>query len=166
MYALTDYARYEAISSLPLSSDILPSTLMSKMFALLPADHQACFFLCGAFFKRLLSDVRAHLVHDRTSDPLSLALCADEIYQSRISSTSDVNHVSSSPEECPLLAVCAPPASRPHSQHSPTPGPHPRRSQTPSSAYRRSDSPSLCLYHRNHADQAQKCCALCSWSGN
>ena len=28
MYALTDYARYEAISSLPLSGDMLPSALM------------------------------------------------------------------------------------------------------------------------------------------
>ena len=45
MYTLTDYARYEAISSLPLSGDMLPSALMSKMLALLPADHQACFFL-------------------------------------------------------------------------------------------------------------------------
>ena len=44
MYVLTDYARFEAISSLPLSGDMLPSALMSKMLALLPADHQACFF--------------------------------------------------------------------------------------------------------------------------
>ena len=31
MCALTDYARYEAISSLPLSGDMLPSALMLKM---------------------------------------------------------------------------------------------------------------------------------------
>ena len=80
MYALTDYARYEAISSLPLSGDMLPSALMSTMLALLPADHQACFFLRGDLLKRLPSDVRAHLVHDRTSYPLSLALHADKIY--------------------------------------------------------------------------------------
>ena len=65
MYALTDYARFEAISSLPLSGDMLPSALMSKMLDLLPAHHQACFFLLGSFFKRLPSDVRAHLVHIR-----------------------------------------------------------------------------------------------------
>ena len=35
MYALTDYARFEDISSLPLSGDMLPSALMSKMLALL-----------------------------------------------------------------------------------------------------------------------------------
>ena len=67
MYALTDYARFkaifEAISSLPLSGDMLPSALMLKMLALLPADQQACFFLHGAFFKRLPSDVRAQIVH-------------------------------------------------------------------------------------------------------
>ena len=97
MYALTDYACFEAISSLPLSGDMLPSALMSKMLALLPADHQACFFLCGALLKHLPSDVRAHLVHDRTSDPLSLALHANEIYQSPVSSAS------AAPDECCCL---------------------------------------------------------------
>ena len=82
MYALTDYARCEAISSLPLSGDMLPSVLKSKMLTLLPADHQTCFFLRGAFLKHLPPDVRAHLVDDRTSDSLSLALCVDKIYQS------------------------------------------------------------------------------------
>ena len=79
IYALTDYAQYKAISSLPLSGDMLPSALMSKMLALLPADHQACFFLHGAFLKRLPPDVRAHLVHDPTYFSLTLALRADKI---------------------------------------------------------------------------------------
>ena len=43
MYALTNNARYEAINSLPLSGDMLPSALLSKMLSLLPADHQAFF---------------------------------------------------------------------------------------------------------------------------
>ena len=114
MHALTDYARYEAISSLPLSGDMLPSALMLKMLALFPADHQACFFLCGAFLKHLPPDVRAHLVHDRTSDSLSLALSANKIYQSQVSSALALNYVSSNPDDWPLLAVCAPPASRHH----------------------------------------------------
>ena len=63
MYTLTDYAHYEAISSLPLSGDMLPSALMLKMLSILPADHQACFFLHGAPLKRLPSDVRAQIVH-------------------------------------------------------------------------------------------------------
>ena len=82
MYALTDYARFKAISSLPQSGDMLPFALMSKMLALLPANHQACFFLHGAFLKVLPPDVRAHLVQDQTTDPLSLVLCAHKIYQS------------------------------------------------------------------------------------
>ena len=57
MYGLTDYARFEAISSLPYSGDMLPSALMSKMLSLLPAGHEACFFLRGAFLKRLPADV-------------------------------------------------------------------------------------------------------------
>ena len=152
MYTLTDYAHYEAISSLPLSGDMLPSALMSKRLALLPADHQACFFLHGAFLKRLQPDVRAHLVHDQTPDPFSLALCADEIYQSQVSSASTLNYVFNAPKECPVLAHHAPPASRTHSQRSLTPGPCPRHSQTPSSAFRCSASPSLCWYHWNHTD--------------
>ena len=65
---------------MPLSGDMLPSALMLKMLAHLPADHQASFFLRGAFLKRLPSDVRAHLVHNQISDPLSLALRTNKIY--------------------------------------------------------------------------------------
>ena len=123
MYALTDYARHEAISSLPLFEDMMPSTLMSKMLSLLPSSHEACFFLLGAFLKPLPADVQSPLVHNRTSDPLSLALCTDEIYQSRVSSTSAVNHFNSPCDECPVLAVQASPASKSCNQQSPTPGP-------------------------------------------
>ena len=77
-----NYERYKPITSLPLFGDTLPSALMSKMLFLLPFGHKASFFLHGAFLQRLPPDVQSHLVHDRTSDPLSLALCADEIYQS------------------------------------------------------------------------------------
>ena len=50
MYGLTNYSRFEAIS-------------MSKMLSLLPAGHEPCFFLRGAFLNRLPADVRSHLVH-------------------------------------------------------------------------------------------------------
>ena len=116
MYALTDYACLEAISSLPQSGDMLPSALMLKMLSILPADHQACFFLHGAPLKRLPSDVRAHLVHDRILDPLSLADITDKIYQSQVSSASTMNHVSATFDECPVLTVGAPSNSRPRSR--------------------------------------------------
>ena len=129
MYALTDFARFEAISSLPLSRDMLPSALMSKMLVLFPADHQACFFLCGAFLQCLPSDVKAHLVYDPILEPLSLALNADKIYWSCFSSSSALHHVSGTSDECPNLAVYAPSAICPCSQGFPTPGPCHRRSQ-------------------------------------
>ena len=166
MYVLTDYARFEAISSLPFSGDMLPSALMSKMLSLLPAGHEACFFLRGAFLKRLPADVRSHLVHDNTSDPLTLSLRADEIHQSRVSSTSAINHVNSASDEYSILAVQSPNVSHGRSQQSPTPGPCTCRPSANPSASRRSDSPDLCWYHRNHGDKAQKCRAPCSWSGN
>ena len=116
MYALTDYAY--------LSQDMLPSALMSKMLSLCyRLDMMLVSFLCGAFLKCFPADVRSHLVHYSTSDPLSLALRADEIHQSQVFSASAVNHVHSAPEDCPVLAVRAPPISHDHSQPSPTPGP-------------------------------------------
>ena len=72
------------LANLPLTGKMQPSTLMSRMLGLLPAGHSPCFFLQAAFLKCLPADVRAHLVHDRTSDPLTLALGADEIFQSRV----------------------------------------------------------------------------------
>ena len=57
MYGLTDYTRFEAISSLPFLGDMHPSALMSKRLSLLPAGHEACFFLRGAFLKRLPAEV-------------------------------------------------------------------------------------------------------------
>ena len=154
LFALDDYQRYEAISNLPLSGDMKPSKLMSNMLALLPLGHKPCFFLRGAFLKRLPADVRAHLLRDDFSDPIALALKADEIYQSRVSS-STAYMVSSAPEDV-VNAVRSSPTNRS------------RRSATPHSSSRdnRSSSPSLCYYHRSWGTKAKKCRAPCSWSGN
>ena len=155
LFALDDYQRYEAISNLPLSGDMKPSRLMSNMLALLPAGHEPCFFLKGAFLKRLPADIRAHLIRDDFSDPIAFALKADEIYQSRVASN-PVYAVSSSPEDS-VNAVRSSGSSRP------------RRSATPHTGNRqdnRSQSPTMCYYHRTWASQAKKCRAPCSWSGN
>ena len=45
LFALDDFQRYQAISNLPLSSDMKPSKLMSNMLALLPVGHKPRFFL-------------------------------------------------------------------------------------------------------------------------
>ena len=95
MYALNDYARPEAIVNLPLTCNMQPSILMSRILGLLPAGHGPCFFLRAAFLKCPPVNVSVYLVHDRTSDPLTLALCADKIFQSLMSSASAVNHFSS-----------------------------------------------------------------------
>ena len=166
MYGKTDFTRYEAINSLPFSGDMLPSAQMSKMLSLLPPGQGACFFLRGTFLKHLPADVQSHLVHDSSSDPLTLALRADKIHQSLVSTASLINLLHSASEDCPVLAVRAPPVSPGHSQCSPTPGFSKRRPSAPPSTSRRSDSPDLCWYHHIHAERALKCRALCSWSGN
>ena len=80
MFALNNYTWAEVIANLPLTGNMQPSTLMSQMLGLLPDGHKPGFFLRAAFLKRLPADVRAHLVHKRTSDPLTLALRADKIF--------------------------------------------------------------------------------------
>ena len=141
LFALDDFQHYEAISSLPLSGDMKPSKLMSSMLALLPVGHEPCFFLRGAFLKRLPAEVHAHLLRDDFSDPISLALKADKIYQSRVASN-PVYAVSSTPEDS-INAVRSSGSSRSQSQ-----------------------SPTMCYYHRTWGSQAKKCRAPCSWSGN
>ena len=88
------------------------------------------------------------------SDPIALALKADEIYQSRVSSSADYM-IFGTPEDV-VNAVRSSPTNRP------------RRSATPHSSSRdtRSLSPSLCYYHRTWGTKAKKCRAPCSWSGN
>ena len=155
LFALDDYQRYEAITSLPLSGDMKPSKLMSSMLALLPIGHKPCFFLWGAFLKRLPANVRAHLLRDDFSDPISLALKADEFYRTRVSSNPVYGF--SSPPEDSINAVRSSASTRP------------RRSATPHASSRqdsRSQSPNMCYYHRSWGSQAKKCRAPCSWSGN
>ena len=88
-HSLTDYARCESIMSLPLSGDMLPSALLSRMRALLPIKHQDCLFLRHAFLKQLPADVRSAI------DISILAQRTDEIYRSSLSSNSAVNAVDS-----------------------------------------------------------------------
>ena len=157
LFALDDYQRYEAISNLPLSGDMKPSRLMSNMLALLPAGHEPCFFLKGAFLKRLPADIRAHLIRDDFSDPISFALKADEIYKSRVSS-SQVYSVTSTPEDQHSVNAVRPPVPN-----------RSRRSATPHASSRqdsRSQSPTMCYYHRAWGSRAKKCRAPCSWSEN
>ena len=157
LFALDDLQRYEAISNLLLSGDMKPSKLMSNMLALLPPSHKPCFFLKGAFLKRLPADIHAHLLRDDFSNPISFALKADELYQSRVSS-SQVYSVSSTPEDQQSVNAFRP--SVPNRS---------RCSATPHATSRQdsqSQSPTMCYYHRSWGSKAKKCRALCSWSDN
>ena len=127
LFALDDYQRYEAISNLPLSGDMKPSKLMSNMLALLPVGHKPCFFLRGAFLKRLPANVQAPILRDDFSDPISLALKADKIYQSRVSSC-PVYAVSSTPEDS-VNAVRSSATNRPRRSATPHPGSQPESLQ-------------------------------------
>ena len=59
---------------------------MNRMLALLPDDYKPDFILRGLFLRRLPIEVRSHLLQEKISDPCSLALNAEELFQSRVSS--------------------------------------------------------------------------------
>ena len=56
------------------------------MLALLPDDYKPDFILGGLFLRRLPIDVWSYLLRE-VSDPPALALKANELYQSRVSSS-------------------------------------------------------------------------------
>ena len=86
LYSLNDYQRFEALVSLPLTGDQKPSHLMNRMLALLPDDYKPDFILHGLFLRRLPIEVCSHLLQEKISDPRALALKADKLFQSRVSS--------------------------------------------------------------------------------
>ena len=59
---------------------------MNRMLALLPDDYKPDFILHGLFLRRLPVEVCSHLLQEKISDPRSMALKADELFQSRVSS--------------------------------------------------------------------------------
>ena len=69
LYMLNDYQCFEALVSLPPSGDQKPSHLMNRMLALLPDDYKPDFILRGLFLRRLLINIRSHLLHEKVSDP-------------------------------------------------------------------------------------------------
>ena len=95
LYSLIDDKQFEALVSLPLSGDQKPSHLMNQMLALLPNNYKPDFILRGLFLHRLLSDVCSHLLQENVSDPHALALKADKLFQSRVSSQVNLQQISS-----------------------------------------------------------------------
>ena len=162
MHSLTDYARCETIMSLPMSGDMLPSALLSRMRALFPIDHQECLFLRYAFLRQLPADVRSHLVHDKTEDITVLSQRADEIFRNSSAPNLSVSALDSANAVLP-----PPPRQNRRAQRTQrAPSPVNRRSQTPAAPSRRSSSPSFCWYHAKFGSKALSCQAPCSWSGN
>ena len=86
LYSLNDYQRFEALVSLPLTGDQKPSHLMNRMLALLPDVYKPDFILRGLFLRRLPVEVRSHLLQEKISDSPALALKADKLFQSKVSS--------------------------------------------------------------------------------
>ena len=166
LYTLNDYQRFEALVSLPLSRDQKQSHLMNRMLALLPDDCKPDFILRGLFLQCLPIDVRSHLLREKVSDPRALALKADELYQSCVSSSSlnllsedlQVNLVSSrtpkTPDSVKSPALFGKPSSL--SKSSPTQA-LTSRSPTPSR---------LCWFYKKHDEKANNCRKPCSFLGS
>ena len=86
-YTLNDYQQFEALVSLPLSGDQKPSHLINRMLALLSDNYKQDFIFRRLFLRCLPIDVRLHLLCKKVSDRRALAFKADELYQSRDSSS-------------------------------------------------------------------------------
>ena len=154
LYSLNDYQRFEALVSLQLTGDQKPSHLMNRMLALLPDNYKPDFILCGLFLRRLPIEVRSHLLQEKISDPRALALKADKLFQSRVSSP--VNLLAEQFKEARVSAVATKTRPSPASRQSPTPALSPRSpvSQGP------------CWYHKKHGNKARHCRKPCSKSEN
>ena len=59
---------------------------MNRMLALLPDDYKPDFILRGLFLRRRPIEVRSHLLQEKILNPHALALKADKLFQSRVSS--------------------------------------------------------------------------------
>ena len=172
LYTLNDYQRFESLVSLNLSGDQKPSHLMNRMLALYPDNFKPDFVLRGLFLRRLPMDMRAHLLREKVDDPIEMALKADELHQSRVSSSA-VNILADNPDDAQVNHVSnrakVPPRSgsvrNPPPRRSQPRNRSPSRSQTPAPSSRSSTS-GFCWYHRKHGDEASNCREPCSFSGN
>ena len=135
---------------------------MNWMLALLTDDFKPDFILQSLFLSRLRTDVRSHLLQEKVSNPRALALKADDLYQSQVSSSLlnllsedlEVNLVSSRTPRSPV-SVKSPPLSvksPPLSKSSPTPAPM-SRSLTLSR---------LCWFYKKHGEKVNNCRKPCS----
>ena len=128
------------------------------MLALLPDDYKPDFILRGLFLQGLPINVCLHFLHEKVLGPRALALKADELYQSRISSSS-INLLSEMLEDSLQVNAVSTrirPPRAPLSGQSSTPAPS-SRSPTPLGA---------CWFHKKHGDKAVNCRKLCSMSEN
>ena len=162
LYTLNDYQCFEALVSLPLSGDQKPSHLMNRMLALLPDDYTPDFILRGLFLRHLPIDVRSHLLHEKVSDPRALALKVDELYQSRVSSSS-VNLLSQVLDESLQVNLVS---YRTHPLKNPPKNPLSRRFPTPAPTSRSPTPPGACWFHKKHGEKAVNCRKPCSMSEN
>ena len=157
LYTLNNYQWFKALVSLPLTGDQKPLHLMNRMLALLPDDYKPDFILGGLFLRRLPIDVGSHLLRKEVSNPRAMALKADELYQSRVSSF--VNLLSDVlKDSLQVNAVTSP-------SH-PSKPPLAECSYTPALSLRSPTSPSSCWYHKKHGEKAVNCRKPCSGSEN
>ena len=123
LYSLNNYQRFEALVSLPFSSETRNPVISSQMII------NNIFFLRGLFLSRLPTEVCSNLLQEKISNPQALALKADDLFQSRISSP-----VNLPDDSTQVNAVVS--RSRPRSLA--------RRSSTSASSAKTPPSPDLC----------------------
>ena len=122
---------------------------MDRMLALLPDDYKPDLIVHGLFLCYCPIEVWSHLLQEKISDPCALALKADKLFQSWVSSL--VNLLTERLEDVQVNAVSirtrpAPPAKRSSTSAPPSSFPF---------------SPGPCWYHKKHWYKAQNCRKPC-----
>lgn len=145
-YGDTEWQQLEKLVTLPGLGDMRPSALMNQMLSLLPVGEKPGKLFLHLFLRHLPAEVRGRLTDVKFDSPRAMAEQADRIWASNggnslVHAVNPVNPRRESPR-----------------RRSPS-RPRRGRSQTPAAA-------GLCFYHGRFGDNADKCRAPCSWSGN
>jgi len=140
-YGLTKWQQLARLVDHPGLGDERPSALMASMLALLPAGEPPGLLFQYMFLRHLQPDIRGQLTQREHKSARELAAAADEVWDIR-GQHHGINAVSSRP--------VSPRRNQARRGRAQTPG-------------RNSD---LCFYHSRFGQQALKCQAPCSWTGN
>ena len=166
-YSMTESQKAAALIRHPPLGDRRPSQLLDTMLALLPDDHQPCFFFKYLFMEKLPKDLRGQLATIKVDDYRLLGPEADKLYNLLYPdgfAAYSAAAVNIETEEVIAVSSQSSERHRPKNRQKKS-----RRTRSGSNPKGRRAQPSstqdeLCYYHENFGSQARKCEGSCSFN--